>query len=119
MQPPLYALMIPEGEPATPESVELAFLMRKPSPQVERARFDSSAWNGPAGGLLKKTVQTIVGGIREGQYAILPDGYCDHCEFSAACRRFHGPTWWRAYSSPPTRLLRQLRKQKVSKESDK
>lgn len=119
LQPPLYALMTPEGASATPESVELAFLMRKPSPQVERARFDSSAWNGPAGGLLKKTVQTIVGGIREGQYAILPDGYCDHCEFSAACRRFHGPTWWRAYSSPPTRLLRQLRKQKVSKESDK
>jgi len=119
LQPPLYALMTPEGASATPESVELAFLMRKPSPQVERARFDSSAWNGPAGGLLKKTVQAIVDGIREGRYAILPNGYCDHCEFSAACRRFHGPTWWRAYSSPPTRLLRQLRKQKVSKNSDK
>jgi len=126
LQPPLYALMTPAGQgaapaalqgaPAKPESVELAFLMRKPSPQVERARFESSAWNGPAGGLLKKTVQAIVGGIREGRYAILPDGYCDHCEFSAACRRFHGPTWWRAYSSPPMRLLRQLRKQKVPHE---
>ena len=54
-------------------------------------------------------------GIREGRHLILPDGYCDHCEFSACCRRFHGPTWWRAHSSPPAKLLRQLRKQKVEK----
>jgi ATP-dependent helicase/nuclease subunit B len=116
LQPPLYALMTPEGTSARPESVELVFLMRKPSPRVERARFESSAWNGPAGGLLKKTVKTLVDGIREGRYVIVPDGYCDHCEFSTACRRFHGPTWWRAYSSSPANLLRQLRKQKVPHE---
>jgi len=116
LQPPLYALMTPEGASAKPESVELAFLMRKPSPQVERARFETAAWNGPAGGLLKKTMQTVVDGIREGRYVIVPDGYCDHCEFSTACRRFHGPTWWRAHSSPPSKLLRQMRKQKVPHE---
>jgi ATP-dependent helicase/nuclease subunit B len=118
LQPPLYALMAPAGQAAAQartESVELAFLIRKPSPQVERARFDAGAWNGPAGRLMKKTVQTIVEGIREGRHLILPDGYCDHCEFSACCRRYHGPTWWRAHSSPPAKLLRQLRKQKVEK----
>ena len=127
LQPPLYALMTPVeqgGGAAAPQavpavqSVELAFLMPKPSPQIERARFDASAWNGPAGGLLKKTLRTVVDGVREGRYLILPDGYCDYCEFSAACRRFHGPTWWRAHSSPPAKLLRQLRKQKVDKNGD-
>ncbi len=116
LQPPLYALMTPAGTSARPESVVLAFLMRKPSPQVARAQFESAAWSGPAGGLLKKTVKTIVDGIREGLYVIVPDGYCDHCEFSTACRRFHDPSWWRAYSSTPAKLLRQLRKQKVPHE---
>lgn len=125
LQPPLYALMQPAGEGAgaanepagwaTPESVDLLFLMRRPAPQVERVRFAASAWRGPAGGLLVKTVRTILDGVREGRYFIVPDGYCDHCEFSAACRRFHGPTWWRAHSSPASKSLRQLRKQKVEK----
>jgi ATP-dependent helicase/nuclease subunit B len=66
--------------------------------------------------VLKKTVKTLVDGIREGRYVIVPDGYCDHCEFSTACRRFHNPSWWRAHSSPPANLLRHLRKQKVPHE---
>jgi ATP-dependent helicase/nuclease subunit B len=119
LQPPLYALMAPAGpaaERAAAETVELAFLIRKPSPQVKRVRFDATEWNGPAGALMKKTVEAVVDGIREGRHLILPDGYCDRCEFSAACRRFHGPTWWRSYSSPPAKLLRRLRKQKVRSE---
>ena len=118
LQPPLYALMVPAGQATQvrTESVDLAFLIRKPSPQIERARFDADAWDGPAAGLMKKTLEAVVDGIREGRHLILPDGYCDHCEFSACCRRFHGPTWWRAHSSPPAKLLRQLRKQRVKSE---
>lgn len=121
LQPPLYAVMTPKGAtgdtPALPmESVDFVFLARRWDTTVERASFDPAAWTGPAGRAITQTVRTLVDGIRDGRYFVLPDGYCDHCEFAAACRRFHGPTWWRAYTAPAARDLRRLRRQKVSDE---
>jgi ATP-dependent helicase/nuclease subunit B len=125
LQPPLYALMTMRGphqagsglgrDQALPEQVEFLFLAPRWEKTVDRCRFDSAAWRESAGVQLRKTLQTLLDGIRTGRYFILPNGYCDHCEFSAACRRFHGPTWWRAHSAPPAKQLRQLRKQKVKK----
>ncbi len=124
LQPPLYVLMtIPNGEragcgapreSARPEQVEFVFLAPNREPVVERTQFQASAWHDAAGRQLAQTVHVLAGGVEAGQYFILPDGYCDYCEFAATCRRFHGPTWWRAHTSAPARQLRQLRKQKVS-----
>ncbi|MGH9493233.1 MAG: PD-(D/E)XK nuclease family protein, partial [Terriglobales bacterium] len=124
LQPPLYALMaIPNGEQAgsgaasesaQPEQVEFVFLAPNWGQVVDRTQFKASAWRDAAGRQLAQTVHTLVEGVEAGRYFILPDGYCDYCEFAAACRRFHGPTWWRAHSSGPAKQLRQLRKQKVS-----
>ena len=114
LQPPLYALMT-ISDRSLPERVEFVFLAPHWESVVTRSRFEASSWHAEAGQKLKQTVQTLLEGVEAGQYFILPDGYCDHCEFTAACRRYHGPTWWRAHSSAPARRLRQLRKQKVSR----
>lgn len=124
LQPPLYSLMTEfhdpifqagiEGHPVRPERVEFVFLAPRWEINVDRSGFDSASWKGRPGGQLKKTVRTLVNGIHAGQYFIFPDGYCKNCDFSTACRRFHGPTRWRAYRSSPGYQLRRLRKQDVS-----
>ncbi len=120
LQPPFYAVMRPrDGRPAgppDPAAVEFVFLAPRWETKVERASFAPGAWTGPAGRAITQTVLTLVDGIRDGRYFVLPDGYCDHCAFAPACRRFHGPTWWRAHTAPAARALRRLRKQKVSDE---
>jgi len=116
LQPPLYALMTMAGQEALPERVEFVFLAPHREPVVARAHFEASSWHGGNGQTLKHTLQTLLEGVEAGRYFILPDGYCDHCEFTAACRRYHGPSWWRAHSSIPARQLRRLRKQKVTEQ---
>lgn len=126
LQPPLYALMSlggvtggktdcrPEG--LRPELVEFLFLAPRWRPPVGRSPFAASAWAGPAGRQLRHTLGLVLEGIREGRFFILPGDYCDQCELAAACRRFHGPTWWRARLAAPAERLRLLRTQKVSPE---
>ncbi len=125
LQPPFYAVMQPHGgkpahvsdHSAAPATVDFVFLAPRWETTVERASFDPAAWKGTTGRTIAETVRTLVDGIRQGQYFVLPDEkYCSHCEFAAACRRFHGPTWWRAHIAPSARVLRRLRKVKVSDE---
>jgi ATP-dependent helicase/nuclease subunit B len=114
LQPPLYALMQPSAS-----TVDFVFLAPRGEKTVERASFDPAVLKGEAGKAIAQTVRTLVGGIRQGQYFVLPeDAHCSRCEFTAACRRLHGPTWWRAYIAPQARQLRQLRKQKAGKDGD-
>jgi ATP-dependent helicase/nuclease subunit B len=123
LQPPLYALMSVAqtsggrgkagSESRAPSSVQFLFLAPRWDPPVAQSQFDPAAWTGPARQQLKRTLRTLLEGIRKGQFFIFPDGYCDHCELSPACRRFHGPTWWRAHSAAPAKQLRLIRKQKV------
>lgn len=117
LQPPLYSVMRPAGLPPhpPPETVDFVFLAPRWDPPVARSSFAASVWAEPAGRLLAQTLGTLIEGVREGNYFILPDGYCDRCEFASACRRFHGPTWWRAHIAAPAKALRRLRRQKVDK----
>lgn len=119
VQPPLYARL--KGPDALtgpvrslgPERVEFLFLAPGWDQSVDRATFEASTWQGPAGPQIRKTLARLLSGIKAGQFVVVPDGYCDHCDFAAACRRFHGPTWRRAYRSASARELRQVRKEKV------
>jgi ATP-dependent helicase/nuclease subunit B len=122
LQPPLYALMtIPDRSqvsasdagPSLPDLVEFLFLAPHWTPPIDRSPFDASLWTSAAGSLLQRTMMTLLHGIRDGQFVILPGLYCDHCEFASACRLQHGPTWGRAYHSSQARTMRALRKQKV------
>ncbi|WHZ21795.1 MAG: ATP-dependent helicase/nuclease AddAB, subunit B [Nitrospira sp.] len=120
LQPALYSVMAPDsshGEPPgpLPEQVDFLYLLPEGSPTVERASFTASAWQGPSGPILTHTVQVLVEGVHSGQHVILPDAYCDHCEFSIACRRTHQPSWWRAYRSSQVGELRRVRSLKEAR----
>lgn len=122
LQPPLYVLMsVPgDGGGATrrPERVEFLFLAPQWEPPVQRSGFQAAEWHGPAAGQLRETLATILEGVQAGCFPILPDRYCDYCAFRTACRRYHGPTWWRATRAEVAQALRRMRKQKVREASN-
>ena len=115
LQPPLYARMTLPSLPA-PTDVQLLFLAPQWKQPVSRSTFDAGLWTGHRGDMIRQTLSTLIQGIARREFFILPDGYCDYCEFSGACRRHDGMAWWRSYRSPQARVLRRLRKQKVHDE---
>lgn len=125
LQPPLYALMRPVRssdsdlaripDHALPESVEFRFLAPAWERVVDRSRFEAAAWRTAAGRQLRQTIQTLLDRLRDGQFFMLPDTYCEFCDYSPACRRLHGPSWWRSHSAEAAKALRRLRKQKIAK----
>jgi ATP-dependent helicase/nuclease subunit B len=66
--------------------------------------------------MIMQTLSVLVEGIARREFFILPDGYCDYCDFSGACRRHDDMVGWRSQQSSQARVLRMLRKQKVSDE---
>ena len=115
LQPPLYARMTLPSLPA-PTEVQLLFLAPQWKQPVSRTTFDAGLWTGHTGDMIRQTLSTLMHGIANREFFILPDGYCDYCEFSGACRRHDAMAWWRSYRSPQARVLRKLRKQKVHDE---
>jgi ATP-dependent helicase/nuclease subunit B len=112
LQAPFYASMdVPGCPPAS--DVQFLYLGPRWDQPIVRATFESSALDQPLGASIRQTIGTLLGGITRGEFFILPDGYCEHCAFPSACRRHDSLIWWRSYRSPHTRVLRQLRKQKV------
>lgn len=115
LQPPLYAhMMLPSLPP--PSDVQFLYLAPHWDPPVVRSNFKRARLSGEAGNTIMHTIRTLVQGIERQEFFILPDGYCDHCEFSAVCRRHDATVWWRSYRSPQARSLRRLRKLKVRDE---
>ncbi|HEY6084319.1 MAG TPA: PD-(D/E)XK nuclease family protein, partial [Nitrospira sp.] len=113
LQPPLYGSMsIPTLPP--PAQVQFLYLAPRWKEPIVRRIFEMSAFAGRTGDAIKHTIATLVQGIERREFFILPDGYCDHCEFTVTCRRHDQTAWWRSYRSPEARALRQLRKQKVT-----
>ncbi len=115
LQPPLYASMrLPSLPPAT--DVQLLFLAPEWKQQISRSTFDAGLWTGSTGNMIRQALSTLIQGIANREFFILPDGYCDYCEFSGACRRHDAMAWWRSYRSPQAKVLRKLRKQKINDE---
>ncbi|RPH79020.1 MAG: PD-(D/E)XK nuclease family protein, partial [Nitrospiraceae bacterium] len=113
LQPPLYARMTLPSLPAVTD-VQLLFLAPEWKQAISRSTFDAGLWTSPTGDMIRQTLKILIQGIANREFFILPDGYCDSCEFSGTCRRYDGMVWWRSYRSPQARVLRKLRKQKVS-----
>ncbi|WP_447971313.1 PD-(D/E)XK nuclease family protein [Nitrospira sp. M1] len=122
LQPALYSLMSglhvhtntgESTQPFSPESVEFVYLAPHREPPVDRAVFERSSWKSRAGSQLHRTLSTLVQGIYQGEYFILPGEYCQHCSVSTACRRFHETTWIRAYRSSQAKQIRHIRKQEI------
>ena len=115
LQPPFYAAMHCSEQPP-PIEVQLFFLAPKWSTPVVRSTFRSAAWDSPAGSLLRTTIATLLNGIRDGRFFIVPDSYCDTCDFRTACRREHGASWWRASRARETHVITSLRTLRVPDE---
>jgi len=115
LQPPLYACMTLPSLPAVTD-VHLLFLAPEWKQPISRSTFDAGLWTSHTGDMIRQTLSTLIQGITNREFFILPDGYCDYCEFSGACRRHDGMAWWRSHRSPQARVLRRLRIQKVSDE---
>ena len=115
LQPPLYARMALPSLPAVTD-VQLLFLAPQWKQQISRSTFDAGLWTSHTGDMIRQTLATLIQGIVNREFFILPDGYCDYCEYSSACRRHDGMAWWRSHRSPQARVLRKLRKQKVNDE---
>ena len=115
LQPPLYARMTLPLLPA-PTDVQLLFLAPQWKQPIFRSTFDAGLWTGHIGDMIRQTLAILIQGIERREFFILPDGYCDYCEFSGACRRHDSMAWWRSYRSPQARVLRRLRRQKVNDE---
>ena len=115
LQPPLYARMTLPSLPAATD-VQLLFLAPQWKQPISRSTFDAGLWIGHTGDMIRQTLSTLLQGIANREFFILPDGYCDYCEFSGACRRHDAMAWWRSYRSPQARVIRRLRKQRVQDE---
>jgi ATP-dependent helicase/nuclease subunit B len=112
LQPPLYARMTLPSLPGVTD-VQLFFLAPQWKQTIFRSTFDAGLWTGHTGDMIRQTLSTLIQGIGRNEFFILPDGYCEYCEFSGACRRHDAMAWWRSYRSPQARVLRRLRRQKV------
>jgi|CXWL01.1.fsa_nt_gi ATP-dependent helicase/nuclease subunit B len=115
LQPPLYSCLTVSGQP-TPSQVQFLFLAPQWSTTINRSSFETMSWSSDTGVLIQNTMRTLVDGIRTGRFFILPDGYCDECDFRVACRREHAPTWWRAHRAAEPKSLKMLRAQKIADE---
>ncbi|MBH0202288.1 MAG: hypothetical protein HP496_08340 [Nitrospira sp.] len=115
LQPPLYSCLTVPGQP-TASQVQFLFLAPQWPAAISRSTFEALSWTSDTGVLIQNTIRTLVEGIRNGQFFILPDGYCDTCEFRTVCRREHAPTWWRAYRAADPKALKLLRLQKIADE---
>jgi ATP-dependent helicase/nuclease subunit B len=115
LQPPLYAWMTLPSLP-DPAEVQLLYLAPRWDPPIARSIFERAWLSGKTGETITQTIRTLVQGIERQEFFILPDGYCDQCAFSSACRRYDTAAWWRSYRSPQARVLRRLRKLQVNDE---
>jgi len=115
LQPPLYSCLSVPGQP-TPNLVQFLFLAPQWSTTISRSTFETMSWSSDTGARIQNTIRTLVDGIRTGRFFILPDGYCDGCDFRVVCRREHAPTWWRAHRATEPKTLKMLRAQKVADE---
>ena len=115
LQPPLYSCLTVPGQ-STPSQVQFLFLAPQWSTAISRSSFETMSWSSDTGALIQNTMRTLVDGIRTGRFFILPDGYCEGCDFRVACRREHAPTWWRAHRAAEPKTLKMLRTQKIADE---
>ena len=115
LQPPLYT-KLKVLDHREPDQAQLLFLAPNWTTPVVRSSFDSLMWSTEAGVLLRNTLGSLIQGIRHGRFFIMPNGYCDGCEFRVACRREHGPTWWRASRASEPKIMKTLRALRVKHE---
>ncbi len=115
LQPPMYArLNLPDH--GRIHEVQLFFLAPHWPAPVVRSTFKTDLWSSDSGTLLRTTFGQLVDGLRNGRFFILPDTYCETCDYRVACRREHTLTWLRASRAPEAKAMTLLRSSRVNDE---
>lgn len=115
LQPPLYAsLDLPEK--GRPGQVQFYFLAPQWPAPIARSTFDAALMTSNAGSLIHRTLKVLTDGIQAGRFFIVPDSYCQTCEYRVACRREHQSTWWRAHRAAEPKTITALRTIRVNDE---
>ncbi len=115
LQPPLYARMTIPGQPE-PSCVQFLFLAPQWAATIVSSTFDAAVWSSGIGASIQHSMGLLIEGIRAGRYFILPDAYCENCEFRVVCRREHQPTWWRSYRAAEPKVLKAIRAIRVNED---
>jgi ATP-dependent helicase/nuclease subunit B len=113
LQPPMYArLNVPDH--GRVHEVQLFFLAPHWPTPVVRSTFKTDLWSSDSGTSLRTTFALLVDGLRNGTFFILPDTYCETCDYRVACRREHTLTSWRASRAAEAKALTLLRTSRVN-----
>lgn len=117
LQPPLYAALAAHyaGSAAAGErreadvSVAVAVYAVRPHSRdglVERLPYRPDP---ETAGRIGDTIASLVSGIEDGLFPMIPDRYCAWCNVAAACRRRHAPSRARAERDPRAARLAAIR----------
>ncbi len=117
LQPPLYAALAARyaGSAAAGErreagvSVTVAVYAVRPYSRdrlVERLPYRPDP---ETAGRIGDTIASLVSGIEDGLFPMIPDRYCSWCNVAAACRRRHAPSRARAKRDPRVARLAAIR----------
>ena len=113
LQPPMYArLSVPNH--GRVHEVQLFYLAPHWPTPVVRATFKTDLWSSGSGTSLRTTFAQLVNGLRNGTFFILPDTYCETCDYRVACRREHTLTAWRASRAAEAKAMTLLRASRVN-----
>lgn len=124
LQLPLYfhlARRLAEEENLRPVSVRASLHFLGPRIGVEaKQTIEEEDWKGPDGEKLEAALAWLLGGIRAGEFPLIPEssgGYCSWCDYSTACRRNHGPTRYRLKGDPIAHGFDELSQAKAESET--
>ncbi len=105
-----------DGESDEGSGVRSAFYFLAPNwpdgPLVVR-EFPEAGWEGEAGMLLKETISTLLDGINNGRFFLMPGEACSYCEIATACRLNHLPSRRRLEQDRHWKTHQMLRKKKL------
>ncbi|MFQ5543390.1 MAG: PD-(D/E)XK nuclease family protein, partial [Nitrospiria bacterium] len=121
LQPPLYQQLsgvFSEEEVMNNTEIKTIFHYIAPNwtdgPLVTKS-FPENAWEGETGAMLKETISTLLHGMQEGQFYMMPGDACSFCEISEICRKNHLPSRHRLNKDPLWEQHQLLQKKKVPK----
>jgi ATP-dependent helicase/nuclease subunit B len=116
LQPPIYVLLAgAAGQAGRCAGAEFHYIAPNWSGGnwVQR-EFPGDCWATPLGAQVAGVLELIVGGIRRGEFFVMPDDQrCKYCDFAGLCRKGHRATRYRHAVDPRPEPLAWLGKAKA------
>lgn len=106
LQPPFYVLLAEDYERGAKAEAELHYLAPNWSDRVD---FPSGQWDSEWAQDMSKSLDAIIGGIRDGHFYPIPEpDNCKKCSYQGLCRKNHRSTRYRKEADGRTKTLEKL-----------